>query len=139
MVTTVIKVLKLVASIARLLASQISAAFPTGKVKISGPGVVQYHTDSNSEASTAHASGKSIKQLMKDAKKAEALAMGNEHVPDSKYFVNSLKGHGGPVVSISLSADDKQIMTACDDQVCGSIITLRQAVRTIKYPCIHNS
>ena len=60
--------------------------------------------------------GKSIKQLMREAKRAEGGSEASDQ-HDSPLFVAAFRGHGGAVLSASLSADDGAVLTACDDQV----------------------
>lgn len=71
---------------------------------------------SETEASSRRKSGKSIKALLKQQKKAQQRPQ-HEQVPESDFFLNSLKGHGGTVVSVDISPGDTHIMTACTDQV----------------------
>lgn len=60
--------------------------------------------------------GKSVKQLLKESKLAAAAAH-SERIPDSEYFLNSLKGHGDVVLTVDIAPDDSHILTACSDQV----------------------
>lgn len=61
--------------------------------------------------------GKSLKQLMKESRKAAAVGQGHEKLPDSPYLLNSLRGHGDAVLSVDVSPGDSHILTACGDQV----------------------
>jgi hypothetical protein len=61
--------------------------------------------------------GKSIKQLLKEQKQATGVANAHERLPESDFYLNTLKGHGGAVNSVAISQDDRYVMTACDDQV----------------------
>jgi hypothetical protein len=61
--------------------------------------------------------GKSLKQLLKESKMAAAAAHAHEKIPESDFYLNSLKGHGDCVVSVAISEDNSHIITSCEDQV----------------------
>ena len=98
------------APLQRLLPARPAASAASATPAASADTEPQWHTRSQKQ-------GKSIKQLLKEQKRAAGAANAHETLPDSELYLNTLKGHGDSITSVAISQDDGHVMTACNDQV----------------------